>query len=104
MAINADVEVVRYRYQQGSRGEGEAWVKCALIQEGTKYIHVVTLDVPVRVRKVRREERRYMQPLMKKDSTPYPVAAAAKIMLDAGARNGISQAAKSLCERALQQR
>jgi hypothetical protein len=76
-----EARYVRYLTKDGS--------KPAIVFEGRKHLHVVSIEPDVRVSKVRPEEDAFMRPVG-------DVKAAAKKFRSFGRRNGISQAARDL--------
>lgn len=97
--MSSDVELVRYQYQTAAA----AGTRPALIVEGRKWIKVVEFGTPISVRKVRREERRYMHADLKHKGLPYPLTRAARHFLRSGKAHGITEAAKTIVNQALSQ-
>lgn len=70
---------------------------CAVVTEGTKWIHGVCIDAPVRLFKMPIEDKKFLTTL----ATP-TAQAAAKRMLKAGRQLGITEGAKAFLKEALQ--
>lgn len=75
-------EVVLYKTTLGAR--------TAIVSEGRKKLSAVVLDIPVRVLRLPKSERRYMRPL------DYPLAKAKKHYRAAGRRLGVQKSARRL--------
>ena len=77
-------ELVSYNELRGGRHVA------VLVTTGRRWAHVITMwDKGIKVRKVNKAERRYMRPM-----PDYPIKRAARMLLDAGARFGITKAAR----------
>lgn len=88
------IELKSYRTDEG--------VKVAFIKTGApKWMPVLVMDGPLRVRKVPTEEQRYMTDLTKKGK-PYPVKTAVRLFRRFGKAHGISKGAKQFLKEASQ--
>lgn len=76
------MNVYRYKDPQGSSH------LAVLTKAGHKWLHLVMLDFPVRLKKVRKSEQRYM------DEMNEDLKRTCEAMLDAGTRMGITKAAE----------
>jgi hypothetical protein len=74
---------------------GDGAFRSSVYAVGTKKLHVVYIDVPVRVVSVPKTEERYMTPLYI-GNEPYPLERACREMLRAGETKGITQRARAL--------
>jgi len=86
------------RYQSSELGDGVT--RSVVYATGTKLLHIVIIDFPVRVLSVPRSEEKFIHELTL-GAAPYPLKRAAKEMLGAGKRKGITHRAKALLEAAI---
>jgi len=68
----------------------EDCVRTVIMEPKKKYIHVVTVDRQVCVKKVPHSDIKYMTPI------DYPLRLAKRVMRDTGRRIGITKAAKKM--------
>ena len=74
-------------------------VRVAFTRRGRKFLHVVAMDSPMVVQKVRLSEERYMQPLKKGDDY-YPYKRAVQKFMKAADHLGITDKAKDILDQA----
>ena len=74
-----------YRYKNPQGGTHLA----VLTKSGRKYLHLVMIDYPVRLKKVKKAEGRYLDPMPDED-----IERTCEAMLDVGTRLGITKGAE----------
>lgn len=70
----------------------------AVVTRGRKFLTVILVSAPIRIKRVSLSEERYMKPLLKNGSA-YPVDALRRSLLAFGARVGITKGAKAALKR-----
>lgn len=82
--------VVGYSPEHGLKWRGEI---PAIVTDGRSTLHVVLMDVPVRLVRVPKAEARHMKPLLRK-GREYDVKRAARKFLKMGRVHGINKTAR----------
>jgi hypothetical protein len=85
------IELVRYHTDNG--------IRSAFVKQGRKFIKVVEIDAPIRVRKVPVSDGRYMKPLLR-NGEAYSVTRAVNKFLKAGRSLGITDGARRILKEA----
>jgi len=77
------LELVLYKQSNGQR-------KTAIVGEGRKHLHAIVMDGTLSVKKLKREERRFMEPM------EYSPRRAAWIFREYGKNHGVTESAAKL--------
>lgn len=95
MSAIGQIRLVRFHDQEKTSDGVRSSVKVAFTKRGRKFLKVITVDAPIRVRKVRIADERYMVPLRKGDDF-YPYKRAVQKFLKAAKHLGITDGAKKI--------